>query len=69
MREAGRLRAASDHESDAAMLVRRHLAEFLLRCKEWAGPLPVFVKGELEGFAGRGDFELGFVCPPLVLDV
>ena len=24
-------------------------------------PLPAFVKGELEGFAGCGDFELGFV--------
>jgi hypothetical protein len=31
------------------------------RCEERAGPLPAFVKGELEGFAGCGDFELGFV--------
>ena len=49
------------HECDAAVLVRRHLAEFLERCDERAGPLPEFVKGELEGFAGCGDFELGFV--------
>ena len=49
------------HECDAAVLVRRHLAEFLERCEERAGPLPAFVKAELEGFAGRGDFELGFV--------
>jgi hypothetical protein len=28
---------------------------------ERAGPLPEFVKAELEGFAGCGDFELGFV--------
>ena len=49
------------HECDAAVLVRRHLAEFLGRCEERPGPLPAFVKGELEGFAGCGDFELGFV--------
>ncbi len=49
------------HECDAAVLVRRHLAEFLECCDERAGPLPEFVKGELEGFAGCGDFELGFV--------
>ena len=49
------------HECDAAVLVRRHLAEFLERCEERAGPLPAFVKAELEGFAGCGDFELGFV--------
>jgi hypothetical protein len=49
------------HECDAAVLVRRHLAEFLGRCEERAGPLPAFVKAELEGFAGCGDFELGFV--------
>jgi hypothetical protein len=49
------------HECDAAVLVRRHLAEFLERCEERAGPLPEFVKGELEGFAGCGDLELGFV--------
>ena len=49
------------HECDAAVLVRRHIAEFLGRCEERAGPLPAFVKGELEGFAGCGDFELGFV--------
>ncbi len=41
--------------------MRRHLAEFLGRCEERAGPLPAFVKAELEGFAGYGDFELGFV--------
>ncbi len=49
------------HECDAAVLVRRHLAEFLERCEERVGPLPAFVKAELEGFAGCGDFELGFV--------
>jgi hypothetical protein len=49
------------HECDAAVLVRRHLAEFLGRCEERAGPLPAFVKGEPWGFAGCGDFELGFV--------
>jgi hypothetical protein len=54
-------RARQTHECDAAVLVRRHLAEFLGRCEERAGPLPAFVKGELEGFAGCGDFELGFV--------
>jgi len=48
-------------ECDAAVLVRRHLAEFLECCDERAGPLPEFVKGELLGFAGCGDFELGFV--------
>ena len=41
--------------------MRRHLAGFMERCEEQAGPLPAFVKGELEGFAGCGDFELGFV--------
>jgi hypothetical protein len=49
------------HECDAAVLVRRHLAEFLGRCEERAGPLPAFVKAEPWGFAGCGDFELGFV--------
>ena len=44
------------HECDAAVLVRRHLAEFLARCEERAGPLPAFVKGELAGFAGCGDY-------------
>ncbi len=44
------------HECDAAALVRRHLAEFLERCEERAGPLPAFVKAELEGFAGCGDY-------------
>ncbi len=44
------------HECDAAVLVRRHIAEFLGRCEERAGPLPAFVKGELEGFAGCGDY-------------
>ena len=43
------------------MLVRQHLAEFLGRCDERAGPLPEFVKGEPRGFAGCGDLELGFV--------
>jgi hypothetical protein len=47
------------HECDAAVLVRRHLAEFLARCEERVGPLPAFA--ELEGFADCGDFELGFV--------
>jgi hypothetical protein len=32
------------HACDAAVLVRRHLAEFLARCEERAGPLPAFVK-------------------------
>ena len=45
------------HECDAAVLMRRHLAEFLERCEERAGPLPAFLKG----LAGCGDFELGFV--------
>ena len=49
------------HACDAAVLVRRHLAEFIERCDERAGPLPAFVKAELAGFAGCGDFELGFV--------
>jgi hypothetical protein len=40
------------HECDAAVLVRRHLAEFLGRCEERAGPLPAFVKAEPWGFAG-----------------
>ncbi len=31
------------HECDAAVLVRRHLAEFLERCEERVGPLPAFV--------------------------
>lgn len=35
----------------------RHLAEFLEGCEERAGPRPAFVKAELEGFAGCGDFE------------
>ena len=48
------------HECDAAVLMRRHLAEFLERCEERAG-LPEFVQREMEGFAGCGDFELGFV--------
>ena len=49
------------HECDAAVLVRRHLAEFLEHSEERAGPLPEFVKAEVWGFAGCGDFELGFV--------
>jgi len=50
------------HECDAAVLVRRHLAGFLARLEEGGqGPLPEFVKAELEGFAGCGDFERGFV--------
>jgi hypothetical protein len=43
------------HECDAAVLVRRHLAEFLGRCEERAGPLPAFVKGgarRLRGLRG-----------------
>ena len=62
VREAVRLRVPGQtHACDAAVLVRRHLAEFLGRCEERVGPLPAFVKEELEGFAGCGDFELGFV--------
>jgi len=49
------------HACDAAVLVRRHLAGFLARMeKRGQGSLPDFVKAELEGFAGCGDFELGF---------
>ncbi len=43
------------------MLVRRHLPGFLARLDESGHPLPEFVKQELEGFAGCGDFEHGFV--------
>ncbi|WP_434428275.1 transposase zinc-binding domain-containing protein [Nannocystis pusilla] len=44
------------------MLVRRHLADFLARLEESGhSPLPEFVKAELEGFAGCGDFARGFV--------
>jgi AcrR family transcriptional regulator len=50
------------HDCDAAVLVRRHLAGFLERLEESGhGPLPEFVKAELEGFAGCGDFARGFV--------
>lgn len=50
------------HACDAAVLVCRHLAGFLARIEERGqGWLPDFVKAELEGFAGCGDFELGFV--------
>jgi hypothetical protein len=50
------------HDCDAAVLVRRHLAGFLKRLEESGhDPLPEFVKAELEGFAGCGDFARGFV--------
>jgi len=50
------------HDCDAAVLVRRHLAGFLAGLEETGqGPLPEFVKAELEGFAGCGDFEKGFI--------
>ena len=49
-------RARQTHECDAAVLVRRHLAEFLGRCEERAGPLPEFVKAEMEGVARCGDY-------------
>ena len=40
------------HDCDAAVLVRRHLPGFLARLEESGqGPLPEFVKAELEGFA------------------
>ena len=49
-------------DCDAAVLVRRHLPGFLARLEESGqGPLPEFVKAELEGFAGCGDFEKGFL--------
>ena len=50
------------HDCDAAVLVRRHLPGFLARLEDSGqGPLPEFVKAELEGFAGCGDFEKGFL--------
>ncbi|PCC72974.1 hypothetical protein SAMN02745121_08514 [Nannocystis exedens] len=50
------------HDCDAAVLVRRHLTGFLERLEESGhGLLPEFVKAELEGFAGCGDFARGFV--------
>jgi hypothetical protein len=53
------------HECDAAVLVRRHLAEFLERCEERVGPLPAFVKGEPWGFAGCRDYaEPGIMWSP-----
>ena len=49
-------------DCDAAVLVRRHLAGFRERLEESGhGPLPEFVRAELEGFAGCGDFARGFV--------
>lgn len=40
------------HDCDAAVLVRRHLAGFRERLEENGyGPLPQFVRAELEGFA------------------
>lgn len=61
------------HECDAAVLVRWHLAEFLERCEERAGPLPAFGRAELEGFAGCGDYaESGIMRSPwakLAVDV
>ena len=52
-REAPSTARYNHHTLSASGLVRRHLAEFLGRCEERAGPLPAFVKTELEGFAGR----------------
>ena len=49
------------HDCDAAVLVRRHLQGFLARLEEGGHALPEFVKAELEGFAGCGDFERGLV--------
>ena len=50
------------HDCDAAVLVRRHLAGFIARLEESGqGPLPGFVRDELEGFGGCGDFEKGFM--------
>ncbi|MBK8261253.1 MAG: transposase zinc-binding domain-containing protein [Nannocystis sp.] len=49
------------HDSDAAVLVRRHLPGLLARLEEAGHALPEFVKAELDGFAGCGDFEKGFV--------
>ena len=49
------------HDCDAAVLVRRHLPGFVARLEEAGHTLPEFVKKELEGFAGCGDFERGFV--------
>ena len=61
MREAVGYVPRPTRECDAAVLVRRHLPEVLERCEEQAGPLPAFMEGERLGFAGCGDFELGFV--------
>lgn len=45
------------HDCDAAVLVRRHLAGFIARLEESGqGPLPGFVRDELEGFGGCGDY-------------
>ena len=56
------------HDCDAAVLVRRHFPGFLARLEESGqGPLPEFVKAELESFGGCGDFEKGFMrtaCHP-----
>ncbi len=49
------------HDCEAAVLVRRHLPGFVVRLEEAGHALPEFVKTELEGFAGCGDFERGFV--------
>jgi len=44
------------------VLVRRHLPGFVARLEESGqGPLPEFVKAELEGLGGCGDFEKGFM--------
>ena len=40
------------------MLVRRHLPGLLARLEEAGHALPEFVKAELDGFTGCGDFEL-----------
>ena len=50
------------HDCDAAVLVRQHLPGFLARLEESGqGPLPEFVRAELEGFGGCGDFHNGFM--------
>ena len=50
------------HDYDAAVLVRQHLPGFLARLENSGqGPLPEFVKAELEGLDGCGDFEKGFM--------
>ncbi len=54
------------HDCDAAVLVRRHIPGFLTRLEESGqGPLPEFMKAELEGFGGCGDYaEPGIMRTP-----